>query len=147
MIINKAKKSNEVIDLIASDTESNKKYVANGYKIGGTVNNDKLKLYLNDSFNKHSNFMSMNFYGKVVSNGSGSYIKGYFRLAAYVIVLLSVLMILCLQSFLFNLIFSGSVVDMATPLVILCLEILYICLVIKSSKATNVIIKEYLNSL
>lgn len=147
MIINKAIKSNEVIDLINSDIDSNKKYVGNGYKIGGTVNNDKLKLFLNDSFNKHSNFMSMNFYGKVLSNGDGSYIKGYFRLATYVIVLLSILMILCVQSFVFNLIFSGSVVDMVTPLVILCLEILYICLVIKSSKATNSIIKEYLNSL
>lgn len=147
MIINKDIKSNEVIDLIASDIDSNKKYVGNGYKIGGTVDGDKVKLFLNDSFNKHSNFMSMNFYGKFVPNGDNSYIKGNFRLSAYVIVLLSILMILCVQSFVFNLIFSGSVVDMATPLVILCLEILYICLVIKSSKSTNAVIKEYLNSL
>lgn len=147
MIINKSIKSNEVIDVITSDIDSNKKYVGNGYKIGGSVNNYRLKLFLNDSFNKHSNFMSMNFYGKVVSNGDDSYIKGSFRLATYVIVLLSILMILCVQSFVLNLIFSGSVVDMATPLVILCLEILYICLVIKSSKSTNAVIKEYLNSI
>ena len=147
MVINKSISSSEIANIISTDIDSNKKYVGNGYKIGGTVDGNRIKLFLNDSHNKHSNFMSMNFYGNITDSDEGSYIKGSFRLATYVIVLLSVLGLLCIESVVVNLFFVGSIVDIVMPVVIFCLEIIYICYVYRTSKNTNVIITEYLNNI
>ena len=147
MVINKSISSSEIANIISTDIDSNKKYVGNGYKIGGTVDGNKVKLFLNDSHNKRSNFMSLNFYGDITDFDNGSYIRGSFRLATYVIVLLSVLGLLCIESVVVNLFFVGSIVDIVTPVVIFCLEIIYICYVYRTSKNTNVIITEYLNNI
>ena len=147
MVINKSISSSEIANIISTDIDSNKKYVGNGYKIGGTVDGNRIKLFLNDSHNKRSNFMSMNFYGNIIDFDNGSYIKGSFRLATYVIVLLSVLGVLCIESVVVNLFFVGSIVDIVMPVVIFCLEIIYICYVYRTSKNTNVIITEYLNNI
>lgn len=144
MVINKSISSSEIANIISTDIDSNKKYVKNGYKIGGNVDCNKVKLFLNDSHNKHSNFMSMNFYGNITDSDEGSSIRGSFRLATYVIVLLSVLGLLCIESVVVNLFFVGSIVDIVIPVVIFCLEIFYICYVYRTSKNTNVIITEYL---
>ena len=109
MVINKSIRSSEIANIINTDIDSNKKYVGNGYKIGGTVDGNRIKLFLKDSHNKRSNFMSMNFYGNITDSDNGSSIKGSFRLATYVIVLLSVLGLLCIESVVVNLFFVGSI--------------------------------------
>lgn len=117
----------------------NKKYLKSGFKIAGSINGGKVKLYLEDDFGKHSAFMSQYFYGKII-NGK---ITGQFRPANYVIILLIVLFLVAVESITAAVIFGGYS-SVILPAVIIAAEVFYLYYLKRTSSENNELIKNYL---
>ncbi|MBQ5347070.1 MAG: hypothetical protein IIU39_03360 [Ruminococcus sp.] len=123
-------------------SDLNKKYIGGGKRIAGDISDKKITLFLEDSYGKHSAFMSQYFYGKI----DGKKITGRFRPANYVIILLSVLFAVALESLIFAAV-TGGYAGIVTPAVIIIFEIVYFVYLNKTSSENNEIIKKYLSAL
>ncbi len=120
----------------------NKKYLKSGFRLGGSIKGNKLNLYIEDDFGKHSGFMSECFYG----NFEGGRICGSFRMSNYVFVLLLILFLIAVESIVMAVI-NGSFSSAITPILIVAAEILYIFVLKRQSKGNNGLISEYLSNL
>lgn len=135
MIFNlKTENAKEVIQ-----NDINKKYLKSGCRLGGSISEDKLCLYIEDDFGKHSGFMSQNFYGKI-EDGK---IIGSFRAATYVFVLLIILFLVAVESIVMAVI-GDSLSSAAAPFVIIAAEVMYIFALKRLSAENNRLICEYL---
>ena len=123
-------------------SDLNKKYIGGGKRIAGDISDKKITLFLEDSYGKHSAFMSQYFYGKIY----GKKITGRFRPANYVIILLSVLFAVALESLIFAAV-TGGYAGIVMPAVIIIFEIVYFVYLNKTSSENNEIIKKYLSAL
>lgn len=123
-------------------SDLNKKYIGGGKRIAGDISDKKITLFLEDSYGKHSAFMLQYFYGKI----DGKKIMGRFRPANYVIILLSVLFAVALESLIFASV-TGGYAGIVTPAVIIIFEIVYFVYLNKTSSENNEIIKKYLSAL
>lgn len=130
----------ESIDIIRNDL--NKKYLKSGKRLGGELSENKITLYLEDDFGKHSAFMSDYFYGKI----TGGEISGKFRAANYVIVLLIILFAVALESIIAAIIFKGYT-SVIMPALIIAAEIFYFFYLNKLSTENNELIEKYLLNL
>lgn len=116
-----------------------KKYLSCGIKLGGSVDNNKIKLYTTDDRGKHSNFMTRTFYGKVEDN----VLSGSFSVSRYVLLLLGILAGFCIESIVMAAV-SASLASLFFPIVILLLEVLYFVYIKKISFENDTLIKKYL---
>lgn len=115
------------------------KYLSSGIKLGGSVDNNKIKLYTTDDRGKHSNFMTRTFYGKV----EGDVLSGSFSVSRYVLLLLGILAGFCIESIVMAAV-SASLTSIFFPIVILLLEVLYFVFIKRISFENDTLIKKYL---
>lgn len=133
-------KADNAKDVINNDI--NKKFLKSGSRLGGSIKGDKINLYIEDDFGKHSSFMSQCFYGKF----DGTKIIGSFRIANYVLVLMVILFCIAVESIVMAVI-NNAFDSIIAPAVIISAEILYIFALKRASKENNKIIYEYLSDL
>ena len=115
------------------------KYLSSGVKLGGSIDENKIKLYTTDDRGKHSNFMTRTFYGKV----EGNVLSGSFSVSRYVLLLLGILAGFCIESIVMAAV-SASLASLFFPIVILLLEVLYFVYIKKISFENDTLIKKYL---
>ncbi len=147
MLITFFKKKSEVLDVINKDINSNKKYLKNGYKLGGELTDNKIQLQLNDDYGKHSGFITQVFYGTITENSTGCEIKGLFRIKNTALVLLVILLAVAVESIVASLIIKGISIDLVTPALVIAAEVCYHFYMKKFSAETNSLIVNYLKSL
>ena len=116
-----------------------KKYLKSGVKLGGSINENKIKLYTTDDHGKHSSFMTRTFYGKL----SGNVLSGKFSVSGYALLLLGILAGFCIESII-TAVVSGSLMSMVFPIAILALELLYFIFIKRLSYENDILIKKYL---
>ncbi|MCH5298215.1 MAG: hypothetical protein J1E96_00485 [Ruminococcus sp.] len=133
-------KTDNAKEIIQNDVD--KKYLKSGCRLGGSVSGDKLHLYIEDDFGKHSSFMSQCFYGKF-EDGK---INGVFRVANYVLILLIILFLVAVESIVMAGI-NSSLSSVYAPVVIILAEILYLFALKRISSENNRLICEYLSNL
>lgn len=124
------------------NNDFNKKYLISGRRIAGEASDDKVKLYLEDDFGKHSAFTSRYFYGKI----SGDKLIGNFRPATYVIVLLLILMAVAIESLVAAIVLQGYS-SIIMPCVIIAAVVLYFVFIKKLSSENDMLILKYLENL
>lgn len=115
------------------------KYLSSGVKLGGSIDENKIKLYTTDGRGKHSNFMTRTFYGTV----DGNVLSGKFSVSRYVILLFVILAAFCIESIVMAVI-SASLTSIFFPIVILLLEVLYFVFIKRISFENDTLIKKYL---
>ncbi len=115
------------------------KYLSSGIKLGGSVDNNKIKLYTTDDRGKHSNFMTRTFYGRI----EGNILNGNFSVSRYVLLLLGILAGFCVESIVMAVI-SASLISAFFPIVILIFEVLYLVFIKRISFENDTLIKKYL---
>lgn len=115
------------------------KYLSSGIKLGGSVDNNKIKLYTTDDRGKHSNFMTRTFYGRI----EGNILNGNFSVSRYVLLLLWILAGFCVESIVMAVI-SASLISVFFPIVILIFEVLYLVFIKRISFENDTLIKKYL---
>lgn len=115
------------------------KYLSSGIKLGGSVDNNKIKLYTTDDRGKHSNFMTRTFYGRI----EGNILNGNFSVSRYVLLLLGILAGFCVESIVMAVI-SASLISVFFPIVILIFEVLYLVFIKRISFENDTLIKKYL---
>ncbi len=119
-----------------------KRYLMSGKRLAGEIKENKIKLFLEDDFGKHSAFMSRCFYGTVSKDG----ISGKFRASNYVIVLLLILFAVAVESIIAAVILGGYG-GIIMPSVIIAAEIFYIVYLKRLSFEHDELIRKYLESL
>ncbi|MBQ7504017.1 MAG: hypothetical protein IJT79_01710 [Ruminococcus sp.] len=119
-----------------------KKYLSSGVKLGGSIENNKIKLYTTDDHGKHSSFMTRTFYGKL----NGDILNGKLSVSRYVLLLLGILAGFCIESIVMAVI-SASLISIFFPVVILVLEVLYFVFIKKISFENDKLINKYLEDL
>ncbi len=134
-------KVNENVENIIKN-DLHKRYLTSGKRLAGEVKGNKLKLFLEDDFGKHSAFMSRYFYGEISKDG----ISGKFRVSAYVIVLLLVLFAVAVESIVAAIILGGYS-GVILPSVIIAAEIFYFIYLKRLSFENDELIRKYLESL
>ena len=127
----------DFLDQLSSDL--NKKYLSSGIMLGGSIDDNKIKLFPEDSYGKHSNFAVRIFYGKI----NGNVLSGYFSVSRLVILLLGILAGVCIESIITAAI-SASIESMVFPIFILIIEALYFIFIKKISNNYEELIKKYL---
>ena len=125
------------MEQLTSDLD--KKYLSNGVKLGGSVNDNKIKLYTEDDYGKHSNFTTRVFYGKL----SGNTLSGKFSISLYVICLLGVLMAVCVESIV-TAVLSKPFEAVIFPSAIIIIEIVYFLSLKRISAENDKLVKKYL---
>ena len=128
------------VDTITNDL--NKKYLMSGKRLGGDISDNRIRLYLEDDFGKHSAFMSDYFYGKI-NDGK---ITGNFRAANYVIILLCVLFAVAVESIIAAVILKGYT-SVIMPALIICAEVFYFFYLKKMSAENDELLIKYLSNL
>lgn len=116
-----------------------KKYLSSGVKLGGSVDDNKIKLYTTDERGKHSNFMTRTFYGRV----EGNVLSGKFTVSRYALLLFGILAGFCIESIVMAII-SASLTSIFFPIVILLFEVLYFVFIKKISIENDTLVKKYL---
>lgn len=119
-----------------------RKYLKSGKKIAGSISDEKIILFLEDDFGKHSAFMSHYFYGKIFENR----ITGKFRPANYVIVLLSILFLISVESITAAIILGGYT-SVIMPVLIMIGELFYFYYLKRISSENDELIRNYLSVL
>ncbi len=132
--------NNSFISIIKS--ELGKKYLSSGKKISGSIKDDKIELYIEDDYGKHSAFMSHYFYGKIIDNT----INGRFRPATYVLFLLGLLLGVAVESVIAALVLQ-NLEGLFMPSVIIVAEIVYFFALNRMSYENNKLIEDYLNKI
>lgn len=123
-------------------SDLHKKYLKSGMRISGEINDDKIILFIEDDYGKHSAFMSQYFYGKIFENT----IIGKFRAPNYVIILLAVLFAFSLESLIAAVVLQGYS-GIVLPAVIMVAEALYFIFLKRISSESNELIEKYLSEL
>lgn len=141
------RKKDDVIRILKNDINSNNRYVGDGWKIAGTIDENKVYLNLEDRMGKSSKFMNEVFYGKLSEADNKTLLKGTFRMDTYAMILLAVLFFIALESFIASVVLHGLNSGVIFPLIILTVVILYFFAIKKRSKETNGCIEKYLNSI
>ena len=131
------KVSPDFAEQLSADLDN--KYLSSGVKLGGSIEENKIKLYTTDGRGKHSNFMARTFYGKV----EGNVLSGKFSVSRYVILLFGILAGFCIESIVMAVI-SASLTSIFFPIVILLLEVLYFVFIKRISFENDTLIKKYL---
>lgn len=135
-----------VIDKISADIADSRKYIKNGYKLSGSIKNNKIVLYPEDEYGRHSGFMTQEFHGKFQETQQGCALIGRFRAKTYVLVLLAVLLTVAIESLVSALIMK-EISSAVMPGVIILIEVLYVAGLGRLSAETNEIICGYLRNL
>ncbi len=120
-------------------SDLNKKYLSSGIVLGGSIDDNKIKLYPEDIHGKHSNFAVRIFYGKI----NGNILSGRFSVSRLVILLLGILAVVCIESIIAAAIFS-SLESMIFPIFILIVEALYFIFIKRISHDNEELINKYL---
>lgn len=141
------KKKEDVIQILKNDINSNNRYVGEGWKIAGTIGEEKVYLNLEDRMSKSSKFMNEVFCGKLSQANNKTILKGSFRMDIYAIVLLIVLFLVALESVIATFVLHGLSASIVFPLIIIAIVVIYFFSVKKRSKETNGYIEKYLNSI
>ena len=115
------------------------KYLAQGVRLGGSIKDNKVKLYTTDGHGKHSEFAARAFYGKL----DGNILSGKFSVSHYVLILLGVLTAFCIESIVAALI-SKSIQSIIFPSVIIIIEIIYLLSLKRISAENDRYIKKYI---
>lgn len=118
------------------------KYLQSGKRLSGEIKGDKMVLFIEDDYGKHSAFMSQYFYGKI----SGDELNGSFRASNYIIILLGILFVFALESLIAAIVlkgFSGVIL----PSAIIVAVVLYFIYLKRLSAENNELIKNYLSSI
>ena len=119
-----------------------KKYLKSGRRLAGSVEDNKIKLYTEDDYGKHSSFMTRVFVGNV----SGNRLEGGFRLSAFVIALLAVLFAVCVESIVVAAI-TAQLSSLVFPIVVIAAELAYLFAIKNISKENDTLILKYLEEL
>ena len=126
-------------DRLISDLDN--KYLGHGVKLGGSINDNKVKLYTTDDYGKHSNFATRIFHGKL----NGNVLSGKFSISLYAALLLGILTVFCLESIV-TAIISGSAQSIILPAAIIVIEIIYFFSLKRISAENDEFIKKYLEA-
>lgn len=120
-------------------TDIDKAKLGQGVILGGSIKDNKIKLYTTDVHGKHSNFATRIFYGKLIGNT----LKGKFFISCYVCVLLAILAAVCIESIIMAVV-SDSPTSVVFPAVIIVIEIIYLFSIKRISAENDMYIKKYL---
>lgn len=131
------KVKSDFIQTLKSDLD--KKYLASGVRLGGSIKDNKISLYTTDSHGKHSNFASRTFYGRA----EGGVLTGRFSVSHYALLLLGLLTGICIESIVMAII-SGSYISAAFPIAIIVVEVMYFIFIKRISAENDKLIKKYL---
>ena len=123
------------------ETDIDRKRLGSGMKLGGSISENKIKLYVTDDYGKHSNFASRIFYAKL----NGNILIGNFSVSYYVIALLGILAGFCVESIVAAII-RGAVEALVFPIVILLVELVYLLSLKKISAVKDSYIIKYLEA-
>lgn len=140
-------KKQEILNQLISDINSNNRYVGDGYKIAGKIDNERIHLNLEDRNGKNSKFSYKAFYGTVTSVDEKTVIQGKFRIHTFALVLLLVLLVVALESFAVSIIFHGFTTDLIFSAFVMIVVLGYFITINKKSNKTNEYIKNYISSL
>lgn len=125
--------------LVQLEADLDKKYLASGVKLGGSIKENKIKLYTTDEHGKHSNFATRIFNGRVNNNS----LSGKFLPSLYVVLLLVILTFFCIESVVMAII-SSSLQSLIFPVVIIAAEIAYFLSLKRISSDNDKLITKYL---
>ncbi len=125
------------------NSDLGRKYLISGKRIAGDISKRKFSLYLEDDYGKHSAFMSNYFYGEFLNENK---IKGKFRPATYVIVLLVILFAVAVESLTVSVLFKNYN-GIAMPIIIMVAEIFYFFILKRLSFQNDELIKKYIENL
>ncbi len=134
---------------VSSDSKSilnsdlGRKYLISGKRISGDISKQKFSLYLEDDYGKHSAFISNYFYGEFLSENK---IKGKFRPATFVIILLAVLFAVAVESLTVSLLFKNYD-GIFMPIIVIVAEIFYFFILKRLSFQNDELIKKYIENL
>ena len=131
------KVSKNFMSQLSADMDN--KYLSSGLRLGGSIDENKIKLYTVDDHGKHSNFLTRTFYGKL----NGNVLSGNFSVSRYVLLLLGILAGFCIESIVMAII-SASLMSLFFPIVILIMEVLYLIYIKRISFENDKLIKSYL---
>lgn len=124
------------------ENDLHKKYLNSGKRLSGSIKDDKIILFLEDDFGKHSAFMSHYFYGKTDNNR----ISGTFRLSNFVVILLAILFVFALESLIAAILLKGYS-GIFLPSAVIIAEVVYFFFSFRISEENNELIKNYISSL
>ena len=137
----------DVLQKLKNDINSNNRYVGDGWKIAGKIDENKIHLNLEDRMSKSSKFANEVFYGRISTENKKTIISGKFRFDTYPLILLLVLFFVALESVIAGIVIKGITGDMIFPSLIAVVVVLYYIYVKKRSKETNRYIENYLKSI
>ena len=129
-----------VSEIIRADIS--KKRLYDEYTLGGSVKGNRIILYPNDRYNKHSDFLNRCFYGKIQDNT----ISGHFRPGTYAFILLIILAAVAVESIVSAIVFQNYS-GVVFPVMIISAEIIYLFAMKRMSSETDAAIEKYLRNL
>lgn len=140
------KTKDKLIEAIENEIKSHKKYeVIN--EIKGEIKGNKVELYVENNSTIVNTYFKNYFIGKLIEAEGKTKLKGRYSMRFYKIVLLIIMLLLCVEVIVFNVIVQNPIMNIVPAIIIILAESGLLIFEKAVSRKEKVIIERFLNSL